>query len=72
MAVHTIDLTPKWDVVVRITLGVLANNEWGSEASRKAEVALYDMANILDTINREQMLTEEQHKVIQENRKYID
>lgn len=72
MAVHTIDLTPKWDVVVRITLGVLANNKWGSDASRKAEVALYDMANILDTINREQMLTEEQHKVIQENRKYID
>lgn len=37
MTVHRIDITPSWDAVVRITLGVLENNDFYSEPSNDAK-----------------------------------
>ena len=68
MAVHTIDITPSWDAVVRITLGVLENNDFYSEPSNDAKKHLFDMANILDTLNREELLTQEMGDKIEEAR----
>ena len=72
MAVHKIDITPSWDAVVRITLGVLENNDFHSEASNNAKKNLFDMASILDTLNRENLITQSIAEKIEENRKYID
>ena len=72
MAVHKIDITPSWDAVVRITLGVLENNDFHSEASNNAKKQLFDMAGILDTLNRENLITQSIAEKIEENRKYID
>ena len=66
MAVHKIDITPSWDAVVRITLGVLENNDFHSEASNNAKKNLFDMASILDTLNREGLLTQEMADKIEE------
>ena len=68
MTVHKIDITPSWDAVVRITLGVLETNEFHSEASTKAKKHLFDMASILDTLNREKLITQEMADKIEENR----
>ena len=72
MTVHKIDITPSWDAVVRITLGVLENNDFHSEASNNAKKNLFDMASILDTLNRENLITQSIAEKIEENRKYID
>ena len=72
MAVHKIDITPSWDAVVRITLGVLENNDFHTEASNNAKKNLFDMASILDTLNRENLITQSIAEKIEENRKYID
>ena len=68
MTVHRIDITPSFDAVVRIVLGVLETNEFHSEASTRAKKHLFDMATILDTINKEQMLTKEQYEKVMESR----
>jgi hypothetical protein len=68
MTVHTIDIRPSWDAVVRITLGVLGTNDFYSEASRDAKKHLFDMANILDTLNDKGLLTQEMKDTIEENR----
>ena len=68
MTVHKIDVTPSWDAVVRITLGVLETNKFHSDASNKAKKHLFDMASILDTLNREGLLTQEMKDKIEENR----
>ena len=68
MTVHTIDIRPSWDAVVRITLGVLGTNDFYSDASRDAKKHLFDMANILDTLNNENLLTQEMLEKIEENR----
>ena len=68
MAVHTIDITPSWDAVVRITLGVLENNDFHSEASNNAKKQLFDMAGILDTLNRENLIPQSIAEKIEENR----
>ena len=68
MTVHTIDVRPSWDAVVRITLGVLGTNDFYSDASRDAKKHLFDMANILDTLNREKLITQEMSDKIEENR----
>ena len=70
MTVHKIDVRPSWDAVVRITLGVLGTNEFYSEASRDAKKHLFDMANILDTLNNEKLLTQEMKEKIEENRNF--
>ena len=70
MTVHTIDIRPSWDAVVRITLGVLGTNDFYSDASRDAKKHLFDMANILDTLNREKLLTQEMTDKIEENRNF--
>ena len=70
MAVHTIDITPSWDAVVRITLGVLENNDFHSEASNNAKKQLFDMAGILDTLNRENLITQSIAEKIEENRNF--
>ena len=70
MTVHKIDVTPSWDAVVRITLGVLGSNEFYSEASTNAKKHLFDMASILDTINREKYITQEMADKIEENRNF--
>jgi len=63
MTVHTIDVRPSWDAVVRITLGVLGTNE-------DAKKHLFDMANILDTLNDKGLLTQEMKDTIEENRNF--
>ena len=68
MTVHKIDVRPSWDAVVRITLGVIGTNDFYSEASNKAKKHLFDMANILDTLNREKLITQDMAEIIQENR----
>ena len=68
MPVHKIDVTPSWDAVVRITLGVIGTNDFYSDASRDAKKHLFDMANILDTLNREKLITQDMAEIIQENR----
>ena len=68
MTVHRIDITPSFDAVVRIVLGVLENNDFHSEPSTRAKKHLFDMATILDTINKEQMLTKEQYEKVMESR----
>jgi len=68
MTVHRINITPSFDAVVRIVLGVLETNEFHSEASTRAKKHLFDMATILDTINKEQMLTKEQYEKVMESR----
>lgn len=70
MTVHTIDVRPSWDAVVRITLGVLGTNDFYSDASRDAKKHLFDMANILDTLNSEKLLTKEMADKIEENRNF--
>jgi len=70
VTVHKIDVTPSWDAVVRITLGVLGSNEFYSEASTNAKKHLFDMASILDTINREKYITQEMADKIEENRNF--
>jgi len=70
VAVHKIDLTPSWDAVVRITLGVLENNDFHSEASNNAKKHLFDMAGILDTLNRENLITQSIAEKIEENRNF--
>ena len=70
MTVHKIDVTPSWDAVVRITLGVLGTNDFYSEASNNAKKHLFDMANILDTLNNEKLLTQEMKEKIEENRNF--
>ena len=70
MTVHTIDIRPSWDAVVRITLGVLGTNDFYSDASRDAKKHLFDMANILDTLNRKKLLTQEMAEKIEENRNF--
>ena len=70
MTVHTIDVRPSWDAVVRITLGVLGTNDFYSDASRDAKKHLFDMANILDTLNSEKLLTQEMVEKIEENRNF--
>ena len=70
MAVHKIDITPSWDAVVRITLGVLENNDFHSEASNNAKKNLFDMASILDTLNRENLITQSIAEKIEENRNF--
>ena len=70
MTVHTIDVRPSWDAVVRITLGVLGTNDFYSDASRDAKKHLFDMANILDTLNSEKLLTQEMADKIEENRNF--
>ena len=68
MSTTEINITPSFDAVVRIVLGVLENNEFHSEASTRAKKHLFDMATILDTINKEQMLTKEQYEKVMESR----
>lgn len=68
MTVHTIDVRPSWDAVVRITLGVIGTNDFYSEASRDAKKHLFDMANILDTLNDKGLLTQEMKDTIEDNR----
>ena len=68
MTVHKIDVRPSWDAVVRITLGVIGTNDFYSEASNKAKKHLFDMASILDTLNREKLITQDMAEIIQENR----
>ena len=68
MTVHKVDITPSFNAVVRIVLGVLENNDFHSEPSTRAKKHLFDMARILDTINKEQMLTKEQYEIVMENR----
>jgi hypothetical protein len=70
VTVHTIDVRPSWDAVVRITLGVLGTNDFYSDASRDAKKHLFDMANILDTLNSEKLLTQEMAEKIEENRNF--
>ena len=70
MTVHTIDVRPSWDAVVRITLGVLGTNDFYSDASRDAKKHLFDMANILDTLNDKRLLTQEMKDTIEENRNF--
>jgi len=70
VTVHTIDVRPSWDAVVRITLGVLGTNDFYSEASRDAKKHLFDMANILDTLNDKGLLTQEMKDTIEENRNF--
>jgi hypothetical protein len=70
VTVHTIDIRPSWDAVVRITLGVLGTNDFYSDASRDAKKHLFDMANILDTLNSEKLLTQEMIDKIEENRNF--
>ena len=70
MTVHTIDVRPSRDAVVRITLGVLGTNDFYSEASRDAKKHLFDMANILDTLNDKGLLTQEMKDTIEENRNF--
>jgi hypothetical protein len=70
VTVHTIDIRPSWDAVVRITLGVLGTNDFYSDASRDAKKHLFDMANILDTLNSEKLLTQEMADKIEENRNF--
>ena len=72
MAVHTVNVTPSFDAVVRIVLGVIENNSFHSEPSNKAKKHLFDMATMLDTINKEQMLTAEQYQILMETRKVND
>ena len=68
MATTEINITPSFDAVVRIVLGVLENNDFHSEPSTRAKKHLFDMATILDTINKEQMLTKEQYEKVMESR----
>ena len=68
MTVHKIDITPSWDAVVRITLGVIGTNDFNSEASNNAKKHLFDMASILDTLNREKLITQDMADKIEENR----
>lgn len=68
MATTEINITPSFDAVVRIVLGVLENNDFHSEPSTRAKKHLFDMARILDTINKEQMLTKEQYEKVMESR----
>ena len=68
MTVHKIDVRPSWDAVVRISLGVLGTNDFYSEASNNAKKHLFDMASILDTLNREKLITQDMAEIIQENR----
>jgi hypothetical protein len=70
VTVHTIDVRPSWDAVVRITLGVIGTNDFYSEASRDAKKHLFDMANILDTLNDKGLLTQEMKNTIEENRNF--
>ena len=70
MTVHKIDVTPSWDAVVRITLGVIGTNDFYSDASRDAKKHLFDMANILDTLNNKGLLTQEMKETIEENRNF--
>lgn len=70
MTVHKIDVKVSWDAVVRITLGVLGTNDFYSDASRDAKKHLFDMANILDTLNNEKLLTQEMKDKIEENRNF--
>ena len=68
MATTEINITPSFDAVVRIVLGVLENNDFHSEPSTRAKKHLFDMARILDTIYKEQMLTKEQYEKVMESR----
>ena len=70
MTVHKIDVKVSWDAVVRITLGVLGTNDFYSDASRDAKKHLFDMANILDTLNDEKLLTQEMKDKIEEKRNF--
>jgi hypothetical protein len=70
VTVHKIDVKVSWDAVVRITLGVLGTNDFYSDASRDAKKHLFDMANILDTLNNEKLLTQEMKDKIEENRNF--
>ena len=68
MTVHKIDVRPSWDAVVRITLGVIGTNDFYSEARNNAKKHLFDMASILDTLNREKLITQDMADKIEENR----
>ena len=68
MATHVIDVRPSYNAVVQITLNVIDDNGLNSKEGKDATKHLFDMAQILDTINREELLTRDMADVIERNR----
>ena len=67
MATHVIDVRPSYNAVVQITLNVINANGLNSKEGKNATKYLYDMAQILDTIHREKLLTRDMADVIEKN-----
>ena len=70
MATTTIEVKFKWAAVVHTALSTFAANGFnnGNGASKNAEKFLYDMAQILDTIQDNQWLSSDMVDVIEKNR----
>jgi len=68
MATTSIEIKPSYNAVVQITLNVIEANGLYSKEGKDATKHLFDMAQILDTINREKLLTRAMADVIEENR----
>jgi len=57
MATTTIHIKPpSWETAFSIYLEVLRTNEWYSEAGQDAREWIYDLARMMDTINKEDLL----------------
>jgi hypothetical protein len=51
---QTVDLTPTWEAAVRIYIAVLRNPEASFEGVKAAEEELLRLANIVDSIRKEE------------------
>ena len=70
MAVHTIDVTPRWVAVVRIVVGVMENNKVGSKEFADSKKHLFHMATKLDTLNDKGFITQEMLDAVEERMTY--
>jgi len=70
MTVHTINVTPRWDAVVRIVVGVMENNKVGSKEFADSKKHLFHMATILDTLNDKGFITQEMLDAVEERMTY--
>ena len=70
MATTTIEIKPpSWETAFSIYLEVLRTNEWYSEAGQDAREWIYDLARMMDTINKEGLLTQEGKETLQATRR---
>ena len=70
MATTTIHIKPpSWEMATTIWLEVLRTNKWDSENADDAREWIYDLGRMMDTINKEGLLTQEGKETLQATRR---